>query len=107
MRNMIICMYDSTAIESVISSDPLGMLSIAAKYQIEPLGSLAEKHIIKSLTTDNVVATLLVAEQLQMSDIKAAAFEFIATNMEAMFGLGDDMLVFLTKKRKFEAAKLT
>ncbi|GJN36671.1 hypothetical protein PR202_gb25553 [Eleusine coracana subsp. coracana] len=57
-----------------------GLLAAAVRYKVDRLKLICESKLCTSLDVSTVVATLVVAEQLQLTTLRSACIKFIASS---------------------------
>ena len=67
-----------------------GLLVAADKYDLQPLRQTCETHLIKSLTKDNVVDLILLADRHNAAGLKTAALEYVRSSNELLVALCQD-----------------
>jgi len=67
-----------------------GLLVAADKYDLQPLRQACESHLIRSLTKDNVVDLILLADRHNAAGLKTAALEYVRSSNELLVALFQD-----------------
>lgn len=84
VREFLHFIYTDTCSPKAMDTHAEQLLAMACKYQVKGLETLCENHLCSTLTVDNIVNVLLLADMYSARHLKNRALLFISHNAKAV-----------------------
>ena len=91
MKNFVDYFYTRTVPEEVLKNNLDSFMSLSGMYDLAPLKLQTEEAAIESMTTDNMIDHLMIADLHNAENLMGASELFIKRNRDKLpeSGLGD------------------